>query len=175
MPAPPARLTWAVESLDLSPDDRVLEFGCGTGVAAELVCEQLVTGHLTAIDRSASAIERTRARLAEQIAAGRVDVQRVELARFDGQPATIDVAFAVNVNVFWTAPATAECEVLRRVLKPGGVVHLVYDSPTNSDGSSKVVGPATTALERHGFDVTVARSPDGRLVRVTATLVRPAR
>jgi len=51
------RLRLVVEQLDLRPDHRILEIGCGHGVAATLVCERLETGHLTAIDRSPRMIE----------------------------------------------------------------------------------------------------------------------
>src|SRR5207247_4277501 len=48
----------AVEELVIQPGDRVLELGCGHGVAASLVCDKLgLGGHLTAIDRSPKMIE----------------------------------------------------------------------------------------------------------------------
>ena len=57
----PARIAWALELLAPARGERVLEIGCGSGVAAaELVaagCE------VTALDRSAKAIEAAAARL----------------------------------------------------------------------------------------------------------------
>jgi SAM-dependent methyltransferase len=56
----------AVEELDIQPGDRVLELGCGHGVAASLVCDNLGPGgHLTAIDRSPKMIEAASSRNAE--------------------------------------------------------------------------------------------------------------
>lgn len=102
----PARIAWAVDLLDVAPDDQILEFGCGAGVAVALVCDRLDGGRITAIDRFATAIERTRARNAGHIAAGRAVLHQVDLARFRGEPGQFDKAFAVNVNVFGRAALT---------------------------------------------------------------------
>src|SRR5215218_7988725 len=70
----PDRIRWAVETLAVEPDDRLLEIGGGPGVAASLVCERLDRGNLLLIDRSATAIERTRRRNPEHVTSGRLDL-----------------------------------------------------------------------------------------------------
>jgi len=65
----PARVAWAVDLVDPGPADRVLEVGCGPGVAAALIAARLTTGRLVAVDRSAVAVRRTAARVADVRAA----------------------------------------------------------------------------------------------------------
>ena len=60
----PPRIRWAVELMELQPSDHVLEIGCGPGFGAEMICEQLETGKLFAIDRSESGVDRTKRRCA---------------------------------------------------------------------------------------------------------------
>src|SRR5687767_10101146 len=98
----PRRLWTAVEILDPPPSARVLEVGCGAGVAAGLVCRRLTSGHLTALDRSATALERAERRLVDYLDDGRLDLQHRELADFLGDGRPYDLVFAVNVNLFWT-------------------------------------------------------------------------
>jgi trans-aconitate methyltransferase len=160
----PARIQVAVDAVDPAPDARVLEIGCGPGVAMALLCERLVDGHVTGLDRSATAITRAEKRLARYLDDGRADLQHRDLARFHGDGRPFDVVFAVDVNVFWTGPAEAEAARLRDLVDDAGVVHLFFTAPEGVDGSRTADG-AVAALERAGFSAESAEV-DG-VVRVT--------
>jgi cyclopropane fatty-acyl-phospholipid synthase-like methyltransferase len=120
---------WAVETLAVQPGDRVLEIGCGSGVATAMICERLVQGQMRAIDRSAIQIERARRRNEAHLASGRLSLQTVELADLDLGCARFDKIFAINVNLFWLGPARAEIDAVRRALAPGGRLFLFYETP----------------------------------------------
>ncbi|MBN6034778.1 hypothetical protein [Amycolatopsis sp. 195334CR] len=57
MPPPADRLVWTVDRMRVRPSDRVLEIGCGHGVAVTLVLEKLNSGSILAINRSAASFE----------------------------------------------------------------------------------------------------------------------
>ena len=162
--AVPDRIRWAVDLLDPQPDERLLEVGGGPGVSAALVCERLTTGVLVAADRSATAIARTRARCAEHVASGRLQLRQQSLAELDLPDASVDTAFAIDVNVFWTTDARAELAVLRRVLVPGGRLAVLYGSASPQGGGlrSRVLDPVAEAVHRAGFgQVAVVEERDG--------------
>ncbi|MFI0350409.1 SAM-dependent methyltransferase [Actinomadura sp. 9N407] len=94
------RLARIVDALPLTPQARVLEIGCGPGAAARAVAAQLASGHVLAIDRSATAISQARANAAQEIAAGRMSVRQVAAEDFALEPgeAPFDIAFAVRVG-----------------------------------------------------------------------------
>ncbi|MFI7010272.1 SAM-dependent methyltransferase [Streptomyces sp. NPDC050145] len=97
---PSPRLAAIVDALPLRPDSRVLEIGCGPGVAARAVADRLDTGFVLAVDRSATAVEQARRAGAAQIAAGRLAVRQVAAEDFvllDGEE-PYDLVFAVRVG-----------------------------------------------------------------------------
>jgi SAM-dependent methyltransferase len=160
----PERLRWAVRLLDPQPGERILEVGCGPGVAAALVCARLTGGLLVATDRSATAVERTSRRNAGHVDAGRLVVVQAALADLpapDEPFARIDKAFCVNVNLFWTGPAERELAVLRRALRPGGTLHVLFGAGGPTSGE-RVLSPVSAALREHGFtDVSAVEDEDG--------------
>ncbi len=146
----PSRIRWAVETLAVEPRDRLLEIGGGPGVAASLVCKRLEGGRLLLIDRSATAIERTRRRNAEHVASGRLALETVDAADFDPGKARFDKVYAVNVNVFWTTPATEELARIRKALDRGGRLFLFYETPSTAR-ARQAVARVVDALLANGF------------------------
>src|SRR3954453_4333523 len=98
---PSERFVWAVDTLALDPADRVLEVGCGHGVAVWLVCERLTSGQITAIDRSQKMIEMATRRNREHIAGGRAVLKRAALEKAEFGNERFDKVFAFNVAPFW--------------------------------------------------------------------------
>lgn len=129
----PVRIRLAVDALDVRADARVLEVGCGTGVAAELLCTRVPEGHVTALDRSAAAVAHAERRLARWAEAGVADVVERDLAGFHGDGRPYDVVLAINVNAFWTGPAATEVARLDELLADDGVAHLWFEVPTGAD------------------------------------------
>jgi ubiquinone/menaquinone biosynthesis C-methylase UbiE len=123
------RLKAAVDRLDIKPDDRVLEIGCGHGVAATMVCERLDGGRLTAVDRSPKMIEAARRRNAAFVDAGTAEFLVAELEDLDLGDRRFDVIFAVRVGLFHREPERARA-LAERWLAPGGSVRAFFDEPT---------------------------------------------
>lgn len=152
MPATPTRLRLTVDALALKPAARVLEIGCGTGVAAALVLEKLRTGRLVALDRSATALAAARKRNATAHAAGKIEFIAGDLATASLPARSFDVVFAVHVNCFWTRDAAPELTVVREALAPRGAFFLFYEAMTTDPARILARGQMiVAALGRHGF------------------------
>jgi ubiquinone/menaquinone biosynthesis C-methylase UbiE len=122
------RLRAVVQELDIQPDDRVLEIGCGHGIAATLVCEQLDQGRLTAVDRSQKMVDAATVRNAAHVEAGRAEFLVASLEDMDLGERRFDKVFAVRVGLFHREPERAE-RLVEPWLPSGGVVRAFYDSP----------------------------------------------
>lgn len=122
------RLQAIVDALDIQPDDRVLEIGCGHGVAATLVCERLTTGRLTAIDRSAKMIDAAAARNARFVDDGRAEFLVGAIEQIDLGDRRFDTVLAVRVGLFHREPERAQA-LVAPWLAPGGRLHAFYDIP----------------------------------------------
>jgi ubiquinone/menaquinone biosynthesis C-methylase UbiE len=122
------RLQRIVEQLGIRPDDRVLEIGCGHGVAATFVCERLEGGRLTAIDRSPKMIAAAAKRNAAYVDAGTAEFVVATLEELDVRDRRFDVIFAVRVGLFHREPERAR-RLAERWLAPGGTLSAVFDPP----------------------------------------------
>ena len=122
------RLRAIVDQLDIRPDDRVLEIGCGHGVAATLVCERLEGGRLLGIDRSAKMIAAAARRNAMHVEAGRAEFEVAKLEDLELGDRRFDKIFAVRVGLFHREPQRAHA-LAERWLARGGSVRAFFDQP----------------------------------------------
>jgi ubiquinone/menaquinone biosynthesis C-methylase UbiE len=101
----------------LSPTDRAIELGCGTGTTALLLADSV--SHLTGIDLSGKMIEIARDKAAAD------GVANVEFAISDAradqfEESAFDVVLAFNL-IHLLSDAEEAARDVRRLLKPGGV------------------------------------------------------
>jgi cyclopropane fatty-acyl-phospholipid synthase-like methyltransferase len=91
------RSGWTVDLLHIDPDDRVLELGCGPGVALEQVAHRLLSGIVLGIDHSPVMVKQAARRNREAIAAGRVLVRAGTIEDVRAADGPFTKIFSVNV------------------------------------------------------------------------------
>lgn len=134
-----ARNRWAAAQLDVEADARVLELGCGPGIAVAALAKRAVEGTVVGVDHSSVMIQQARRRNAAAVAAGQVhfvcaSVEDVlPVARDHGDPiptptapfeVPFDAVLAVNNVGFWPDPEIRLVGI-RHLLRHQGQVALV--------------------------------------------------
>ena len=123
------RIEAFVSSMQIGPDDRVLEIGCGHGVAASLVCERLRGGRYLAVDRSAKMIAAAEKRNAAYVRAGVARFMLADLETLELGELRFDKVFAQRVRFFHDDPVRART-LVQRWLAPQGRAFFEYDLPS---------------------------------------------
>lgn len=119
------RIAGFVAALPLKDGLRVLEIGCGPGVAAREVARRIGNGFILAIDRSEKAIRLARAGSASEIASGHLNFRHAAIEDFElsASDDLFDMAFAMRVGVLDGRHPGAGRQALMRIksaLKPNG-------------------------------------------------------
>jgi ubiquinone/menaquinone biosynthesis C-methylase UbiE len=121
-----ARIERFVESMNVRSNDRVLEIGCGHGVAATLVCSKLAGGSYVAVDRSPKMIAAAAKRNEDFVKAGTARFIQATLESLDLGEEKFDKVFAMRVRLFHEQPDQAHA-LVERWLAPNGKIFVEYD------------------------------------------------
>ena len=147
------RFRWVVEILNVKPADYILEIGCGVGLAVEEVAEHLVTGKITAIDKSPAMIEKAIRRNQKNIEQGKAKFVRSELLAFKRHNAKYNKIFCFNVNLFWTGKSiTREISIIKSMFLKKGLIYIFY-GPMIGVGFDKITSPISKNLEKEELKI----------------------
>ena len=163
------RIAWALEGIAPKSSDRLLEIGCGQGVAVAALCERLTSGTILAIDRSATMIAAARRRNRDHVRDGKAAFATMALADMSFGSQRFDKVFAINVNLFWR-DAARELAIIRSILAPRGRLHLVFEPPTAAQ-VERIAKETVARLETGGFSGAAIRKGTGvaaRLIHISA-------
>jgi SAM-dependent methyltransferase len=159
------RNRWAVELLEVEPNDRVIELGCGPGVAIAALAGRATQGLVVGVDHSAVVIRQARRRNAHAIKEGRVRLIHAPVERLQVPDGPFDAALAVNTVGMWPEP-TIRLREIGRLLRPGGRIALVSQPrcPGATAATSAAAADRLAAQLSHAAftDIHVERSGSAR-------------
>lgn len=138
-----ATAAWALDLLDIRPDDAVLEVGFGPGVGIEIAAAQATDGLVAGIDPSEAMIDAARERNREALDAGRVELRLGQAEDLPWPSGRFDKVLAVNTLPLWDDPDQGLAEI-RRVLGDEGTVAIAF-TPRFVDSADGVPDQLTRA------------------------------
>ena len=117
--------TWVIDLLEVQPNDRILEVGFGPGVGIELLAKAAPKGYVAGVDPSQEMVAQARARNAQAITSGHVDLRYGSAEGLPFADNTFNKALAINSMQVWT-DAAAGLREIRRVMQAGGRLALGF-------------------------------------------------
>ncbi|MEN2976605.1 methyltransferase domain-containing protein (plasmid) [Tistrella bauzanensis] len=159
----------ALDALGPTPDDRLLDLGCGGGVFLERV---LNTGASAAgLDHSPDMVGESRRRNAAACAAGRLTLCQGDVGRLPFPDGAFSIVTTLNAFFFFPDPQAAVAE-MARVLAPGGRLAIVTTPPEQAAALKRYFGPVASRMR---LDAPEALADWLRTVGLVPGAARPVR
>jgi SAM-dependent methyltransferase len=119
------RNRWTVDLIAPARDARVLEIGCGPGLALAALCDRVTIGRVVGLDHSPLMLAQAAKRNARAIEAGRLHLHLGGLDALGELSGNFDIVYSINVAMFWR-DRSAALRAIRAVLRPGGLFATTY-------------------------------------------------
>ncbi len=148
------RNRWAVGLLDVQPTERVMELGCGPGVAIQALADRAKQGLVVGVDHSEVMIRQAARRNAATVRSGSVQLVHSPVEQLQLRDGPFDAVLAVNSVGFWPQPAIRLREV-RQLVRPGGRIALVSQPRcpgATAATSAKAATELADLLSEAGFE-----------------------
>jgi SAM-dependent methyltransferase len=122
-----AMTDWALGQVTIPRDATILDIGCGGGRTIQKLAALAPEGNVFGLDYSPASVEVSRNTNAQEIAAGRVQIEPGSVAALPFADRSFDIVTAVETHYYWPDLPANVREVLR-VLKPGGRFVLIAET-----------------------------------------------
>ncbi|MER5462464.1 methyltransferase domain-containing protein [Streptomyces sp. NPDC002668] len=129
---------WAIEHMDVRRSQRVLDVGCGGGMAVKLLSQRASRGFVAGVDYSMDMVSQAVRRNVEGVARRRVEVRYGDSAALPYEDASFDQVCAIETFYFWPDPMQGLAEAYR-VLRPGGQVSITLEMSREADTDPSLV------------------------------------
>lgn len=169
----PSRILWAVGLLDILPDQRILEIGCGLGAAAFVVSQHLTTGCITAIDSSPKMVSAARERNKENLDAGKCEILHLDWLSAPSLSRRFDSIFVYNMNVLWMDPKE-ELSVVAKLLAENGRFFIFHQPPPGND-PREYAAEFEKNLIANNFGIEKVEFNDDGSIRSVCVVSKPIR
>ena len=152
---------WGLRFLELTPDAKVLDCGCGGGANIKRLLKKCPQGVVKGIDYSPVSVEKSKRVNEAAVTKGRCTVLRASVAELPFESEQFDAVTAFETVYFW--PDLPQCfREVWRGLKSGGTFLICNESNGDTDKDEKwteIIGGMTiykdielkSCLEQAGF------------------------
>ena len=152
---------WGLRFLELTPDAKVLDCGCGGGANIKRLLKLCPKGTVWGIDYSPVSVEKSKRVNEAAVTKGRCDVLRASVTELPFESEQFNAVTAFETVYFW--PDLPQCfREVWRVLKSGGTFLICNESNGDTDRDEKwteIIGGMTiykdtelkAYLEQAGF------------------------
>jgi SAM-dependent methyltransferase len=118
---------WGLQHVRVEKDFSVLDVGCGGGRTVQKLAAMTTQGMVHGIDYANGSVAASRAKNAELIGAGRVEIKQASVSQLPFPEDKFNVVTAVETQYYWPDLPKDMREILR-VLKPGGTLVIIAES-----------------------------------------------
>jgi ubiquinone/menaquinone biosynthesis C-methylase UbiE len=132
-------LGW-IQELDLRPNARILEVGCGAGLITVVLARNGYT--VDALDSTPAMLQMTRNDAADQGVQDRIRIHAADVHALPFEAHTFDLVIAIGV-IPWLHSERVALQEMQRVLKPGGYLLVTAD---NNARLNRILDPLSSPL-----------------------------
>jgi ubiquinone/menaquinone biosynthesis C-methylase UbiE len=121
---------WGLKHVPIEKNFTILDVGCGGGRTIQKLAALATEGMVYGIDYAKGSVAASRAKNAELIQAGRLEIKEASVSQLPFPENQFNLVTAVETQYYWPELLKDMQEILR-VLKPGGTLVIIAESYRN--------------------------------------------